>query len=133
TRARAYGMAGVKVDGNDAVAVDELATRLSGEVRSGAGPRLLHAKTYRWTGHTSTDAAAWRDPKEVEAAKAGCPIARLAATLAEQGMASSELAKIKAAAEAEMADARSAARSAPFPGVGIAFEDVQDIGATRGA
>ena len=85
-RARAIGVPAVTIDGNDVVAVDDAAARLAAEVRGGAGPRMLHAKTFRWTGHTSTDPAAWRDPKEVEAWKARCPIAALQKTLGERGM-----------------------------------------------
>ena len=131
-RAKSLGVAGETVDGNDVIAVDEAAGRLVAEVRGGRGPRLLHATTYRWTGHTSTDAAAWRDPKEVEAGKARCPIARLKATLIERGIAAGEIDGVSAAVAAEMAKAREAAKAAPWPQAGIAYEDVQDIGAVRG-
>ena len=132
-RAASLGVPATKVDGNDVVAVDEMVSGLAREVRSGGGPRLLHARTYRWTGHTSTDAAAWRDPKEVEAAKARCPIARLASTLAAQGVGAGELDGMRSAAEREMMEARVAARTAPFPGLEVAFDDVQDSGAVGGA
>lgn len=128
-RSEALGVPATSVDGNDVIAVDDATARLVAEVRRGEGPRLLHARTYRWTGHTSTDAAAWRDPAEVEAAKQGCPIARAATTLRERGMKDADLTAIKSAAEAEMAKAREVAKAAPWPGAGVAYEDVQDIGA----
>jgi TPP-dependent pyruvate/acetoin dehydrogenase alpha subunit len=128
-RAASLGVPGETVDGNDVMAVDEAAARLVAEVRSGKGPRLLHAKTYRITGHTSTDAAAWRDPSEVEAAKARDPIAKLANRLGERGVAASEIDRIRAAAEAEMSAAVEDARAAPWPDEAIAYEDVQDAGA----
>lgn len=128
-RAEAVGVPAVTVDGNDAATVDETATRLSADVRSGAGPRLLHAKTYRWTGHTSTDAAAWRDPDEVAAWKAKCPLQRLATLLGERGLPAAELAALAAAARTEMQAGRAAARDAPWPQTANAYADVQNTGA----
>jgi len=128
-RAEAIGVPGASVDGNDAIAVGEQAQRLIAEIRSGRGPRLLHAKTYRWTGHTSTDAAQWRDPKEVEAWKARCPIQRLEAVLGERDMGAPEFAAIATHAQHEMEEARAAAKAAPWPKAAAAFEDVQDAGA----
>ena len=130
-RAESLGVPGATVDGNDVLAVDTSAARLVAEVRRGSGPRILHAKTYRWTGHTSTDAAAWRDPKDVAAGKATCPIARLHAILAERG--ANDLDAVNAAAQADMAACRKAAHAAPWPQPSTAFDDVQDIGAVRHA
>ncbi|MDP3545814.1 MAG: thiamine pyrophosphate-dependent dehydrogenase E1 component subunit alpha [Phreatobacter sp.] len=130
-RAESLGVPGVTVDGNDVMAVDEAAARLVAEVRGGKGPRLLHAKTYRITGHTSTDAATWRDPADVEAAKKRCPIDRLSALLGERGVQAADLAAIRTKAEAEMAEAVVDAKGAPWPQEAIAYEDVQDVGAVR--
>ena len=98
-------------------------------VRRGDGPHLLHVRTYRITGHTSTDAAAWRPKEEVEEARSRDPIARLGAVLAERGVGPSELGKIIEDAKAEMAEARSGANAAAWPAPQVAFEDVQDTGA----
>ncbi len=128
-RAESLGVTGLSVDGNDVIAVDAAAAQLLADVRSGGGPRILHARTYRWTGHTSTDAAAWRVPAEVAAGKAGCPIARLRTTLSERG--AKDLDTIDAAAAAEMAACRATAHAAQWPRPSTAFDDVQDIGAVR--
>ncbi len=128
-RADSLGVAGMTVDGNDVIAVDEAAAQLVAEVRGGGGPRLLHAKTYRWTGHTSTDVAAWRDPKDVAAGKATCPIARLKATLVERG--AKDVDAIVAQAAAEMTQCRAAAKAAPWPQPSTAFDDVQDVGTVK--
>ncbi|MGZ8255404.1 MAG: thiamine pyrophosphate-dependent dehydrogenase E1 component subunit alpha, partial [Burkholderiaceae bacterium] len=74
-RARSVGIAAVQVDGNDVLAVHEAAGALVRDVRSGGGPRLLHALTYRVKGHVSVDPAAYRDPAEVQAALERDPIA----------------------------------------------------------
>jgi len=130
-RAEALGVPCRSVDGNDAAAVDEAASRLVAEIRAGAGPRLLHATTYRITGHTSTDPAAWRDPAAVAAAKEAEPIGRLRARLLAEGVPPSFLAGIEGEARAEMSQAREAALSAPWPDPAIAWEDVQDSGAVE--
>ena len=128
-RAEAVGVSAEQVDGNDVVAVSDAATRLIAEVRDGGGPRLLHAKTYRWTGHTSTDTATWRDPDEVAAWKARCPINRLQQSLTGKGVETVELDAIATAAESEMQAARTAANAAPWPAADIVAQDVQDVGA----
>ncbi len=128
-RAASLGVPGTHVDGNDVIAVDDIATRLVSEIRKGGGPRLVHATTYRWTGHTSTDVAAWRDPKDVEAGKGRCPIARLKATLLERGAARADIAKVEHDAATEMETCRKAANAAAWPNASVAYQDVQDIGA----
>ncbi len=130
-RAEALGVACTSIDGNDVAAVDATAARLVAEIRSGGGPRLLHASTYRITGHTSNDPAAWRDPEAVAAAKAAEPIGRLRARLLAEGAAPSLLDDIQGEARAEMAQARENALAAPWPDPAIAWEDVQDSGAVR--
>lgn len=128
-RAESLGVAATQVDGNDVAAVDACVARLVAEIRRGAGPQLLHAKTYRWTGHTSTDAAAWRDPEEVAAGKARCPIARLAEVLDGAGVDSAARAAIADEARNEMQVSRSAAGDAAWPAGAVAYDDVQDAGA----
>ena len=128
-RSEALGVPATSIDGNDVTAVDAAAAWLVAEVRRGGGPRLLHATTYRWTGHTSTDPAAWRDPAEVAAAKARCPIARAERALREAGVGDTEIEAMRSEAEAEMTAARAAAVAAPWPAEAIAYEDVQDTGA----
>lgn len=130
-RAEALGVPATRVDGNDVVALDETVGRMVAEIRAGSGPQLLHAETFRWTGHTSTDAAAWRDPADVEAGKARCPIARLRATLVAAGVDEAACAAVVTEAEAEMQAARAAANAAAWPAEAVAYDDVQDTGAVE--
>jgi pyruvate dehydrogenase E1 component alpha subunit len=125
-RAKSLGVPAEVVDGNDAAAVDAAAMRLVAAIRGGSGPRLLHARTFRQSGHTSTDAAAWRDPREVERGRRGDPLRRLAARLVEQGVTEARLAGLREAALAEMRAAREAARAAPWPEAAAARTEVQD-------
>ena len=128
-RADALGVPGLAVDGNDVIAVDDATGKLVAKIRAGSGPQILHAKTYRWTGHTSTDAAAWRDPKEVEAGKARCPIARLEQLLGDRSVGSPDFAIIATQAQSEMEEARAASMAAAWPKPETAYADVQDVGA----
>lgn len=127
-RAEALGLRTASCDGNDAAAVDDLAGELVREVRAGGGPLFMIARTYRWSGHTSADAGAYRNPGEVARAKADDPLARTRAQLAGLGVAARDLDGAIAAAEAEIAAAIDEAERAPRPRPAEAFAEVQDIG-----
>jgi acetoin:2,6-dichlorophenolindophenol oxidoreductase subunit alpha len=128
-RAAAFGIPGETVDGNDLIAVDEVAARLVGEVRSGTGPRFLHATTYRWRGHLALDKGLYRDAGELEGWKARDPLVRTAAWLASRGVAAAALEDDRKAAVAGIESAVAAAEAAPWPDPRVLFTDVQDIGA----
>jgi pyruvate dehydrogenase E1 component alpha subunit len=77
-RAEGYGFPGVRVDGNDALAVFRATAEAVARARAGEGPTLIEALTYRIGPHsTADDAARYRTPEEVEAARAHDPIVRL--------------------------------------------------------
>ena len=128
-RASSLDIPGVAVDGNDVEAVDEAVRDLLAAVRAGGGPRFLHALTYRLTGHTGADAAAYRPPEEVAARWQDCPIRRCRAVLLEAGVAEAELARLADAARSRVAAAVATAREAPWPEPARAWTDVQDTGA----
>jgi pyruvate dehydrogenase E1 component alpha subunit len=129
-RAASFEIPSLKVDGNDVLAVHAAAAQLVAEVRAGQGPRLLHAITYRVKGHVSVDPAAYRDPKELEAALQTDPIARTRQQyLALPGADAAVLETIEREAHDEVAAAVAAADAAPWPQASAAFEDVQTTGA----
>ncbi|WP_428248742.1 thiamine pyrophosphate-dependent dehydrogenase E1 component subunit alpha [Ferrovibrio sp.] len=128
-RARAHGIPAELVDGNDAWAVHEAAKALVADVRAGNGPRLLHAKTYRFKGHVSVDPASYRDPKELEAALLNDPFGVTERQLRQAGLADARVAAIMAEARAEVAAAVQASADAPWPETNAAFTQVQDTGA----
>ena len=128
-RAESLGLPSAEVDGNDVQAVDEAVRELVQVIRTGGGPRFLHVKTYRLTGHTATDAAAYRTSEEVDAQWKLDPIARCGAALEAAGVAAETLDAIRAGAASEMSAALEAAKAAPWPDSSLAFTDVQDIGA----
>jgi pyruvate dehydrogenase E1 component alpha subunit len=129
-RAASLDIPAVQVDGNDVVAVHRTAARLVAQVRSGSGPRLLHAITYRVKGHVSVDPAAYRDRGELEEALKTDPIARArAAYLALPGAEAAHLQALEREAAAEVERALAAAEAAPWPDAASAFTDVQTTGA----
>ena len=127
-RARALGVPATEVDGNDVVAVEAATAELVRAVRAGEGPRFLHARTYRITGHTGADPATYRPKGEAEAQRANDPILRARDLLVGAGLAAATLDEDRQAALSEMEQAYASARSAPFPPAEAAFVDVQDIG-----
>jgi pyruvate dehydrogenase E1 component alpha subunit len=81
-RARGFGVPGVRVDGNDVLAVYAVTKAALNSARSGQGPMLIEAFTYRMGAHTtSDDPTKYRISAEVEVWKLRDPIARLKAYL----------------------------------------------------
>jgi pyruvate dehydrogenase E1 component alpha subunit len=67
SRAAAYNIPGVEVDGNDVLQVYEKAGESITRARQGHGPTLMECKTYRWFGHHVGDAGtAYRSKEEIE-------------------------------------------------------------------
>jgi len=129
-RATSLDIASVQVDGNDVRAVHREAGKLVAQVRAGHGPRLLHAITYRVKGHVSVDPAAYRDPKELDAAMQTDPIVRArAAWLALAGADAAQLQAVEREAAEEVQRAVAAADAAPWPEPASAFTDIQTTGA----
>jgi acetoin:2,6-dichlorophenolindophenol oxidoreductase subunit alpha len=128
-RARAHGVPALEVDGNDVEAVYRAARSLVGELRGGAGPRLLHARTYRFKGHVSVDPAAYRDAAELQAALADDPLQRARQRLLARGAGAAQVDAVATAARDEINRALASAAAAPWPEAQAAFEQVQDQGA----
>ncbi len=85
-KAHAYGMPGIQVDGNDVFAVYAAAREALERARSGGGPTLIEAVTYRLGDHTTADdASRYRTAEEVEAWEARDPIRRLRLWLEASG------------------------------------------------
>lgn len=127
-RAQALGIPAMRVDGNDAEAVDAAAAELVAQVRSGGGPRLLHAVTYRIKGHVSVDPGSYRNPDEVAAAQAREPLVLMRQRLLAQGHTAQTVDHIATAAKAEIDEALRVAAAAPWPDGAAAYEDIMDTG-----
>jgi 2-oxoisovalerate dehydrogenase E1 component len=76
-KAGAYGFEGIRVDGMDPLAMYAITRRALERARSGGGPTLIEAVTYRYGGHaTADDPTRYRDAAEVEEWRARDPIDR---------------------------------------------------------
>jgi pyruvate dehydrogenase E1 component alpha subunit len=128
-RALSLDIPATQVDGNDVQAVHRVAAALVQAVRQGGGPQLLHALTYRVKGHVSVDAAAYRDPAELEAALLTDPIARARAAWQAAGHDPAVLNQLESEAQAEVQAALAEASAAPWPKAEDAYTDVQTTGA----
>ena len=85
-RAVGYGIAGLRVDGNDALAVYAATAWAAERARTGHGPTLIEHFTYRAEGHsTSDDPGAYRSADERSKWPLGDPVARLKAHLVALG------------------------------------------------
>ncbi|RPI18389.1 MAG: pyruvate dehydrogenase (acetyl-transferring) E1 component subunit alpha [Acidobacteria bacterium] len=127
-KAEAYGIAGEAVDGNDLVAVHEVTTRAVERARSGNGPTLIEAKTYRLGPHsTSDDPRLYRPESEVAEWTGKDPIARLRKTLEGMEAWSEEFGTTtEREAAQEVQQAAAEALKEPMPDVQTMFEDVYD-------
>ncbi|MFF7155911.1 pyruvate dehydrogenase (acetyl-transferring) E1 component subunit alpha [Streptomyces sp. NPDC008139] len=87
-RAAGYGFPGVRVDGNDVLAVLAVTRAALEHARSGQGPMLVEAFTYRMGAHTTTDdPTRYRADEEREQWESKDPILRLKTYLDKQGLA----------------------------------------------
>ncbi len=101
-RAAGYGMPGVRVDGNDVLAVHEATVAATQRARAGEGPTLIEAMTYRLGPHaTSDDPSRYRDAAEEARARGRDPLVRARAALLASGEADDAF---LAAVDAEVAD-----------------------------
>lgn len=86
-KAWGYGVRGLQVDGNDALAVYKAAAEAVALARAGAGPTLLECETYRVGHHTTADdATRYRADKEVQAWLKKDPISRMKKFLTARGL-----------------------------------------------
>lgn len=77
-KARGYGIPGVRVDGNDLLAVMKVTRDAMQKARKGGGPTFIEAVTYRRHGHSSSDdPTRYRDPAEVEYWEKNDPVDRM--------------------------------------------------------
>jgi len=87
-RAAGFGFPGVRVDGNDALAVHAVTTAALDRARSGNGPTFIEAYTYRMGAHTtSDDPTKYRLADELEHWRARDPLSRVRAYLEGTGAA----------------------------------------------
>jgi pyruvate dehydrogenase E1 component alpha subunit len=124
-KASAFGIPGERIDGNDVLAVRDAVRRMADRSRSGGGPQLIEAMTYRFRGHSMGDPQRYRTKEEVEEAKTRDPIVRWKRAVIDNDLATEdELMKIGDEVEAEVEDAVRFAETSPAPDPNELFIDV---------
>jgi TPP-dependent pyruvate/acetoin dehydrogenase alpha subunit len=122
-RAASLGFPGVRIDGNDILAVYEAVQAAAERARAGEGPTLINAVTYRWEGHVIGDAQPYRTREEVEQWKKKDPIARFEKELIARGILTEDRARqIEEGARADVDEAVEYARSAPEPALECLYD-----------
>ena len=114
-RALGYGMPHIAVDGNDVIAVAEAVEAAVERARSGEGPMIVEADTYRWHGHYEGDPQSYRLPEELEEWKNRDPLTAMRRRLSDIRVDDADVERIHADVDEQIADAVEQARQAPFP------------------
>ncbi len=130
-RAAAYGLEPLVIDGNDADVVYSTANELLDQARSGGGPAMVEALTYRHGGHSRADPGKYRPDDEVAAWLERDPVTSYRARLVDAGLAVAGIELVEAEATAEVADATERSTASPPPDPSLVEKDVfADGGAT---
>ncbi|MCO8305599.1 thiamine pyrophosphate-dependent enzyme, partial [Streptomyces sp. RKCA744] len=125
-RAQGFGFPGVRVDGNDVLACLAVTKAALERARTGQGPMLIEAFTYRMGAHTtSDDPTRYRSPEEREVWETKDPILRLRTLLTREGLADDAyFAGLERESDALAKRVRDAVRAMPDPDDMALFEHV---------
>jgi 2-oxoisovalerate dehydrogenase E1 component len=124
-RAAAYPMPSAIVDGQDVLAVRAAVEDAVGRARSGGGPTLIECKTYRYYGHSLSDARAYRTRDEERQWRERDPIDILARKMTEGGLfTQEEVDAIRARAKAAIEASVKFALDSPLPDASEVYQDV---------
>ena len=123
-RAAAYGLARHVIDGNDADVVYEFASNALEFARSGQGPVLVEAMTYRHGGHSRADPGDYRPPQEVAAWIEYDPIKIYHQRLLSLGVTEQKLVSIERQVADEIIAATTFAMDSEFPNESVASADL---------
>jgi pyruvate dehydrogenase E1 component alpha subunit len=116
SKAAAYGIKGYTINGMDLNEVNETMRHVVNETRTKRRPALVHMKTYRFFGHSVSDAGLYRSKEEVDAYKLQDPIAAASAELiANKWMTEDEIKAFQKEVKARIQDAVDFADESPEP------------------
>jgi 2-oxoisovalerate dehydrogenase E1 component len=123
-RAGGYGIPYVSVDGNDVVATAGVARDAVLAARSGRGPTIVEAATYRWHGHYEGDPQRYRTPEELQGWKERDPLLLHRRRLLDAGVGEAELDELESSVAAELDAAVERARALAAPAASTLFDFV---------
>jgi pyruvate dehydrogenase E1 component alpha subunit len=127
-RASAYGLDSIVVDGNDADAMYLTARECLERARSGGGPSLIEARTYRTSGHSRADPGKYKPEEEVAAWAAYDPIDLYRARLLAHGVGEADLDAVDETADSDVQTATVEAQASPPPGLDLLMHHVWSDG-----
>lgn len=114
-RASGYGIPATMVDGNDVFSVWEAGAQAVQVARNGGGPSLIEAVTYRYKGHSKSDANRYRSREEIRDWRQRDPITHLERHLISHGVEQSMLNEIRDEVIRAISDALTYAEESPWP------------------
>ncbi|MEZ4557535.1 MAG: thiamine pyrophosphate-dependent dehydrogenase E1 component subunit alpha [Caldilineaceae bacterium] len=124
-RAASYNIPGVTVDGNDTIAVYAATLAAAERARSGGGPTLIEAKTYRYKGHSKSDKQRYRTKEEVQEWQEKDPIGRLSRQMIDAGLLTdADLTALEQRVADEIQEAIAYAQASPDPDPASIMEGV---------
>jgi pyruvate dehydrogenase E1 component alpha subunit len=123
-RATAYGIPGATVNGNDILEVYETVLNARDYVKQ-SGPMLIVANTYRFMGHSKSDANAYRTKEEIESWKQKCPLMTLRKYLIDHKLFSAQkLDAVEKSAQVDIENAVTFSDQCSFPSIETIQDDV---------
>lgn len=127
-RAHGYQMPGIRVDGNDPVAMYNAANEAVERARAGEGPTLLECMTFRFHGHVFGDADGYMNKEQKAQAIADDPMPRFRQKLIDDGIATEEhLAEIESDIARQIDEAVEFALNSPLPNLSELTTDVYGL------
>ena len=122
-----YGIHSLPVDGMNIVKVAESIDKCISHARKGNGPSLVEAKTYRYRGHSMSDAQKYRTKEEVEEYKKIDPITQVKSTILKKKYATeAKLKKIDDKVKKKIKECEEFAESSPFPDLSLMYDSVYE-------
>ncbi len=124
-KGESFGIPGFQMDGMDIDSVYNAVTQAAQYVRSGMGPVVLEAKTYRYRGHSMSDPAKYRTKEEVEEKKTHDPVEAVRDFIVKNSYASEpQLKEIENKIKNIINEVVEFATSEPFPDESELFTDI---------
>ncbi|MGI6778284.1 MAG: thiamine pyrophosphate-dependent dehydrogenase E1 component subunit alpha [Acetivibrionales bacterium] len=123
-RTKAYGIKGEVVDGNNVLEVYQSVFKAKNYVKKN-GPMLIVANTYRWLGHSKSDANVYRTKEEINEWKKKCPIKFMRKYLEDNRVfTKDELDALEKRAKDDIENAVEYAQQSPYPSIDTILDDV---------
>jgi pyruvate dehydrogenase E1 component alpha subunit len=123
--ARAYGIPGPTVNGNDIELLCKTVREAANRARSGDGPTFIDAQTYRYKGHSISDPAKYRRKEELDSAVDQDPIVLYQKALLKRGwIDQEEIEALKASVKEEIDESIEFAEQSEPPPLEALYEDI---------